>query len=48
MRLMTAGVPVDVIQYSGTIHGFDGYRMTAVGRQALRDQIEVLRRVYRT
>lgn len=47
-RLLAAGVPVDVIQYSGTIHGFDGYRMTAVGRQALRDQVRVLRQVFRS
>lgn len=48
IRLMTAGVQVDVSQYAGTIHGFDGYRMTAVGQRALRDQIDVLRRVFRS
>lgn len=47
-RLLAAGVPVDVTQYSGTIHGFDGYRMTAIGRQALRDQVRVLKRVFRS
>ena len=46
-RLMAAGVQVDLTQYAGTIHGFDGYRMTAVGRRALNDQVRILRRVFR-
>ncbi|WP_223692637.1 alpha/beta hydrolase [Leifsonia poae] len=46
LRLMAAGVQVDLTQYAGTIHGFDGYRMTGVGRRAMRDQIRVLRRVF--
>lgn len=47
-RLMAARVPVSVMQYPGTIHGFDGYRMTNVGRRALVDQITALRWALRT
>ncbi|GIH21387.1 esterase [Rugosimonospora africana] len=46
IRLMGAGVQVDLTQYAGTMHGFDGYRMTGVGRRAMHDQIRVLRRVF--
>lgn len=47
-RLMAASVPVGIIQYPGTIHGFDGYRMTNVGQRALVDQITALRWALRT
>lgn len=46
--LMNAGVQVGLIQYPGTIHGFDSYRMTSVGQRALSDQILALRRAFRT
>ncbi|TCL82724.1 alpha/beta hydrolase family protein [Rathayibacter sp. PhB179] len=47
-RLMATGVPVGIMQYPGTIHGFDGYRMTNVGKRALADQITALRWALRT
>jgi acetyl esterase len=47
-RLMAASVPVGIMQYPGTIHGFDGYRMTNVGQRALVDQITALRWALRT
>ena len=47
-RLMAANVPVGIVQYPGTIHGFDGYRMTNVGKRALADQITALRWAFRT
>jgi acetyl esterase len=46
-RLMSAGVPVGLHQYTGTIHGFDGYRMTKVGQRALVDQVTALRQAFR-
>jgi acetyl esterase/lipase len=46
-RLMAADVQVDVTQYAGTIHGFDGYRMTGIGSRAMTDQVRVLSRVFR-
>ena len=46
-RLMAAGVPVGLHQYTGTIHGFDGYRMTKVGQRALVDQVAALRQAFR-
>lgn len=46
-RLMEAGVPVGLIQYPGTIHGFDSYRMTKIGQRALRDQVTALRSAFR-
>ena len=42
-RLMRAGVSVGLQQYPGTFHGFDSYRMTRVGRRALKDQVLALR-----
>ncbi len=47
-KLMAANVPVGMMQYPGTIHGFDGYRMTGLGRRALDDQITALRWAFRT
>jgi acetyl esterase len=45
--LMHAGVQVSVMQYPGTFHGFDSYRMTSVGQRAHKDQILALRRAFR-
>ena len=46
-RLMGQGVSVGLYQYPGTIHGFDGYRMTKIGRRALEDQVAALGRAFR-
>ena len=46
-RLMRAGVSVGLIQYPGTIHGFDSYRMTKIGQRALGDQVAALRGAFR-
>lgn len=47
-RLMAAGVSVGLCQYAGTIHGFDGYRMTKIGQRALQGQVTALRRAFHT
>ncbi len=46
-RLMAASVSVGLYQYAGTIHGFDGYRMTKIGRRAIDDQVAALGRAFR-
>lgn len=47
-KLLAANVSVSVMQYAGTIHGFDSYRMTTVGQRALKDQVRALKRAFRS
>jgi acetyl esterase len=42
LRLMQDGTSVGILQYPGTFHGFDSYRMTRVGRRAHDDQVLAL------
>jgi acetyl esterase len=46
-RLMQAGVPTELHQFSGTFHGFDTLASTAVSRRALRENYDVLRAALR-
>jgi acetyl esterase len=43
LRLMHAGTSVGILQYPGTFHAFDSYRMTRLGRRALEDQVLALK-----
>lgn len=47
-RLLDAGTPVSVFQRAGSIHGFDGYRMTLSGQRAHDEQVEALVRAFRS
>jgi acetyl esterase len=45
MRLMHAGVPVELHNYAGTVHGFDGIAIgSEVATRAVDEQIDALRR----
>jgi acetyl esterase len=44
MRLMTAGVPVELHNYAGTPHGFDLLTPSAIATRAFNDSVEVFRR----
>jgi len=45
MRLMAAGVPVELHNYPGTVHGFDLLTATDISARALKEGVEALRRI---
>jgi len=45
MRLMVAGVPVELHNYPGTVHGFDLLTATDISTRALNEGIEVFKRI---
>ena len=42
-RMLDAGVQVGFQHYPGTFHGFDSYRVTELGQQAVSDHVRALR-----
>jgi acetyl esterase len=44
LRLMNAGIPVELHTYPGTVHGFDMLTMTDISKQAVMDSIAAFRR----
>lgn len=44
MRLMNAGVPVDLRNYAGTVHAFDLLTPSTVATRAMHDQLEAFKR----
>jgi acetyl esterase len=44
MRLMAAGVPTEIHNYPGTIHGFDFLTPSAISTRAVNDGIEIFKR----
>ena len=45
-RMLAAGVPAGFQHYPGTFHGFDSYRVTELGQQAVSDHVRALRRAF--
>lgn len=45
-RMLDAGVQVAFQHYPGTFHGFDSYRVTELGQQAVADHVRALRRAF--
>jgi acetyl esterase/lipase len=48
MRLLQVGVPVELHQYAGTVHGFDGLLPSQVSAQAADELVTVFRRFIST
>jgi acetyl esterase len=48
LRLLQAGVPVELHQYAGTVHGFDGLLPSTVSKQAADELVTVFRRFVST
>jgi acetyl esterase/lipase len=48
MRLLQSGVPVELHQYAGTVHGFDGLLPSQVSEQAADELVTVFRRFINT
>lgn len=44
MRLMTAGVPVELHNYPGTVHGFDILTSSAISTRAVNEAVEAFKR----
>jgi acetyl esterase len=44
MRLMSAGVPVELHCYPGTVHGFDLMTMTDISNRALTESVDAFKR----
>ena len=44
MRLMAAGVPVELHHYPGTVHGFDFLAQSDVSTLAIREGVEAFKR----
>jgi acetyl esterase len=44
MRLMAAGVPVELHNYPGTVHGFDLLTATDISARAINEGVEAFRR----
>jgi acetyl esterase len=45
MRLMAAGVPVELHNYPGTVHGFDLLTSTDVSARAINEGVEAFKRI---
>ena len=45
MRLMAAGVPVELHNYPGTVHGFDLLTATDISARAINEGVEAFRRM---
>jgi acetyl esterase/lipase len=48
VRLLQSGVPVELHQYAGTVHGFDGLIPSNVSEQAADELVAVFRRFVST
>jgi acetyl esterase/lipase len=44
MRLMAAGVPVELHNYPGTVHAFDGLTPSEIATRAVHESVAVFRR----
>lgn len=47
MRLMAAGVPVELHHYPGTVHGFDFLGQSDISTRALKESVEAFKRAMR-
>jgi acetyl esterase len=45
MRLMAAGVPVELHNYPGTVHGFDLLTATDISARAINEGVEAFKRI---